>query len=422
MTLENKIALLNDNVGSLVSETNKLTSKVESKLTEYDDWINTIYKSSSVTLKVGSKEEFKHPVEAADHINKSKGDISWKIEIAAGVYEFPYNGIDAIKFSYNKYVQIIGASTNASDVIFKYVGDNHAYMIIAERNSYIDVRNISFKGTNLITNSLISQIRDRSLRSGMAGGGLAHGILCRFNSSAYIKNCDFNNLWHAIHCHDNCKIDIDNINGTQLYGGVHCTANSRIYIKRSFLRGTGPGPWNKSCWAAFAAFHCSSIFCYGVECRDFHVGLYCQWSSDFHFHQTYDYDNDGISKINIKNGHIENCHHALHIWHHSGGNAANLLVKNMQSHAIMCGCGSNIHANHNVTIDGADIGFYVVHDSAIVANHSTVRHCRNTAYYSAHKSELHAGGTRGRLVGNRIGYSPGRSHSLGNHDAYIYFS
>ncbi len=123
------------------------------------------------------------------------------------------------------------------DVIFRYIGDEHHYMIIGERNNHIDVRNISFKGTNLITNLLISQIRDRTLRSGMAGGGLIQGILCRFNF-AYIENCDFNNLWHAIGS-DNCKMDIHNINGTQLYGGAHCTANSRIYIKRSFLRGIG---------------------------------------------------------------------------------------------------------------------------------------------------------------------------------------
>ena len=79
-------------------------------------------------------------------------------------------------------------------MIFRYIGDEHHYMIIGERNTHIDVQNISFKGTNLITNLLISQIRDRTLRSGMAGGGLAQGILCRFSSSAYIENCDFNNL------------------------------------------------------------------------------------------------------------------------------------------------------------------------------------------------------------------------------------
>ena len=257
----------------------------------------------------------------------------------------------------------------------------------------------------------------------MAGGGLAQGILCRFSSSAYIENCDFNNLWHAIHCHDNCKMDIHNINGTQLYGGAHCSANSRIYIKRSFLRGIGGALTGSSApWSALAAYHCSSIFGYGMECRDFHMGLYCHWTSDFHFHQAYDYDTDGITKINIKNGHIENCYHAIHAWHHSGGNTANLLVKNMQSHGILCGQGSNIHANSNVTVDGANIGFYANHSSAIVCNNSTARNCRDKGYYSGHKSEVHAGGTLSRVSGNAINYSPGSSHVLGNHDAIMYIS
>ena len=425
MTLEQQIASLNDNVGNLVSKSDQLTSTIENKLAEYEDWKGTISKPNPVILQVGADKEFIHPVDAANHVNSHhlSGDVFWKIEIDPGTYEFPYQGIHEMKFSYHKNVQIIGTSENAGDVIFRYIGDEHHYMIIGERSTHIDVQNISFKGTNLITNLLISQIRDRTLRSGMAGGGLAQGILCRFSSSAYIENCDFNNLWHAIHCHDNCKMDIHNINGTQLYGGAHCTANSRIYIKRSFLRGIGGAlSGSSSPWAALGAFHCSSIFCYGMECRDFHMGLYCHWGSDFHFHQAYDYDTDGVTKINIKNGHIENCYHAIHAWHYSGGNVNNALAKNIESNAITSGQSSNVHAHSNVTVDGANIGFYTIHSSCLIANSSTARNCRHTAYYSAHKSEMHAASTSSRLSGNAVNYSPGGSHALGNHDSYNYFS
>ena len=424
MTLEQQIALLNDNVGNLVSKSDQLTGTIEDRLQEYEEWKGTINKPNPVILQVGADKEFTHPVDVATHIenNSLAGDILWKIEIDPGIYEFPHQGIHEMKFSYHKNVQIIGTSENAGDIIFRYAGDERHYMIICERNTHIDVKNISLKGVTGFTGTFISQIKDRSLRDGMAGGGLAHGILCRFNSSAVIENCNFNRLWHAIHCHDGCKIDISNITATELYGGVHCTGNSRIYIKRSSLRGVGAGTGATAPWAALGAFHCSSIFGYGVECRDFHMGLYCHWTSDFHFHQAYDYDTDGITKINIKNGHIENCYHAIHAWHYSGGNVNNALAKNIESNAITSGQSSNVHANSNVTVDGANIGFYTIHSSCLIANSSTARNCRHTAYYSAHKSEMHAASTSSRLSGNAVNYSPGGSHALGNHDSYNYFS
>ena len=424
MTLEQQIASLNDNVGNLVSKSDQLTGTIEDKLQEYEDWKKTIHKANPIILQVGADKEFIHPVDAATHIanNNLAGNVVWKIEIDPGIYEFPYQGIHEMKFSYHKNVQIINKSGIPTDVIFRYVGDERHHMIIAERNSHVDIRNISFKGITQITGTFISQIKDKSLRSGMAGGGLAHGILARFNSSAYIENCNFNRLWHAVHCHDNCKIDIINITGTELYGGAHCTANSRLYIRRSSLRGVGAGTGSNAPWAALGAFHCSTIFCYGIDARDFHMGLYCHWGSDFHFHQAFDYDTDGITKINIKEGYIENCYHALHIWHRSGGNINNALIKNMQSHAVLCGQSSNIHAHHNVRVDGAAIGFYVVHSACIIANSSSAKNCRHTAYYAYYKSELHASTTSAKLSGNNVNYSPGGSASLGNYDSYIYFN
>ena len=70
-----------------------------------------------------------------------------------------------MKFSYHKNVQIINKSGIPTDVIFRYVGDERHYMIIAERNSHVDIRNISFKGITQITGTFISQIKDKSLRS-----------------------------------------------------------------------------------------------------------------------------------------------------------------------------------------------------------------------------------------------------------------
>jgi hypothetical protein len=424
MTIEDQIASLNDNVGTLVSKSDQLTTAIETKLNEYETWKESIHKSNPVILQVGADKEFTHPVDAINHINSHNlaGDIFWKIEIDPGIYEFPHNGVGELKFSHFKYVQIIGNTTNSSDVIFKHISNNHVWLIIGERNSHIDVRNISFMGDIDITKNYIQSIRDRSLRSGMSGGGLSHGILARHNSSFYVKNCNFNKLWHAIHCHDNCNMTIDDITASNIYGGAHATANCRIYITRSVFQGIGSGVYEDTSWAGLASFHNSSIFCYGMEIKDFHVGLYCHWSSDFHFHRAYDYDSDGVTKINIKDGLIENCYHGIHTWYYSGGNINNSLVKNSQNNAIVVGQSSNIHALENIIVDGAEIGYYVSHTSILAANGSIARNCRNIGYYSAHKSELHASNTTSNLSGNAVNYSPAISHSLANSDSYIYIS
>lgn len=426
MTLEQQVASLNDNVGNLVLKSAELTKSVEDKLQEYEDWKSSIRSDHPVILQIGPDKEFQHPVDAAKHIeenNRLTGDILWKLEIDPGTYEFPYQGIHGMTFSHNKNVQIIGISENISDVIFRYIGDQRLYMIIAERNSHIEIRNISFHGITQFTPTFVTQIYDRSLREGMAGGGLAHGILARYNSSTIIEDCNFYRMWRAIHCHDNCKMDIKNITGSELHGGVYADSNCRIYISRSSLQGVGvSNNPSTSSWAALAAYHASSIFCYGVDCRNFHLGLYAHWTSDFHFHRAYDYDTDGITQINIKDGHIENCYHGFHIWHASVGNINNTLIKSMQSHGIVSGQSSTIHAGVNVRVDGAEIGYYAIHQAIIAANNSSARNCRHTGYYSAHKSEVHANSTLTAAGGNKTNYSPGSSHSLGNYDAYIYRS
>ena len=423
MTLEQQIALLNDNVGSLTLEARNLTDKVENKLAEYESWKNTIHTKNPVILQVGQSHKFKHPVEAALHIqdHQLSGDILFQIEIEAGLYEFPYKENHQLLFSNFKNVNIIGKGENPSDVIFRYIGDNHCYMILAEKNSSIEVKNISLQGNIPITTTFMKQIRTRALREGMAGGGLAHGIMASYNSYANVENCSFYRLWHALYCDNNSAMNINNVNGSELQGGAHARINSAININRSTFRGIVTG-WQDASWAGLGAFHGSSIFSYGVTCLDFWVGLYSHWNSDFHFHRAFDYDNDGVTQINIRDGLIENCYHAIHVWHHSGGNVNNSLMRNMRSHAVFCGQSSNMHACNNVIVEDADIGFHAIHSSCIVANDSIAKNCRNAGYSSFHKSEIHASGTKSRLSGNRINYSPGGSHALGNHDSYIYFS
>ena len=83
MTLEQQIALLNDNVGNLVSKSDQLTGTIEDRLQEYEEWKGTIHKPNPVILQVGADKEFTHPVDVATHIenNSLAGDILWKIEI-----------------------------------------------------------------------------------------------------------------------------------------------------------------------------------------------------------------------------------------------------------------------------------------------------------------------------------------------------
>ncbi len=425
MTLEQQISSINENIGNLIVATEQLTNKVENKLQEYEIWKGTLNKSNPVVLKVGSDKEFQHPVDAAIHIANHglAGDVIWRIEIDPGIYDFPYHGIHELGFSFYKNVQIIGLSGNPSDTIFRYVGDNHRWMVYADKHSCIEIRNIGFKGSNPITPTFINQINNRILRDGMAGAGLAHGILVKYNSSGYVTNCSFNRLWHALHCHDNSKLDINNVNGSEIYGGAHAVANSRIEITRSTFTGIDrAGQWASTSWAGLGAFHNSEVFANGMTIRNFNAGLYCHWGSDFHLHKAFDYADDGITEINIKNSLIEDCYHGVHTWHKSDGNINNLLTRNIESYAIVCGQTSNVHAAYNVTVDGADIGFYVVHGSGLVANDSTARNCRNVAYYSANKSELHAINTSKNLSLNAINYSPNASSVLGNTDSLIYFS
>ena len=422
MSLEQQIASLNDNVGNLISASERLSGRVESKLQEYENWKGTLVKPNPIVLKVGIDKEFRHPVDAAARITNSAfvGDVFWKIEIDPGIYDFPYKGTHELCFSFFKNVHINGLTSNPGDTIFRYVGDEHHYMIIAHKNSYIEVRNIAFKGIIPITPSFITQINNRSLRWGMPGAGLAHGILARYNSSAYIENCSFNRIWIAGHCHDNSKLDIRNVIGTELNGGFFAVSNSRIEINRSSLSGIGAS--SPTSWMGLASFHCSSIFAFGVTCSAFNVGLYSHWNGDFHFHKAIDFAEDGVTEINIRNGLIENCWHGVHAWHNAVGNINNCLIRGSQSHAILCGQTSNVHASSNVTVDGADIGFFAIHSSALVANDSIARNCRGIAYHSAHKSEVHAANTSRNLSGNAVNYSPGSSHALGNTDSLLYFS
>lgn len=418
MTLEQQISSLNENVGNLVVAAEQLTDKVENKLQEYEVWKGTLNKANPVILRVGSNKEFKHPVDAAARIanNGLAGDVFWRIEIDPGIYEFPYKGAHEIAFSYSKNVQVIGLGNNPDDTIFRYVGDEHHYMLIAERNSTMLVRNISLRGNFAFTADFVNRLNNRSLRWGMAGAGLAHGVLARWQSSAVIDNCTFYRLWAAAHCHDGSKLDIFNVSGSELQTGCFAVANSRIEMTRSTLSGFGPYG------IGLGSFHCSSVFGWGVIFRNFCIGVQSNWNSDFHFHQALDYAADGITPVNVQNGLIENCVNGINVWFSSEGNTNNLLIRNSSSHALVVGQTSNVHAAYNVTVDGADIGYYVIHGSALIANSSVARNCRGIAYFSANKSELHAADTIRSLSGNATNYSPSGSGVLGNTDSLLYIS
>ena len=110
MSLEQQISSLNENVGNLISATEKLTNKVENKIQEYNDWKTTIIKPNPIVLKVGIDKEFRHPVDAAAKIASGAfaGDVLWRMEIDPGVYDFPYKGVHEVLFSYFKNVQVVG--------------------------------------------------------------------------------------------------------------------------------------------------------------------------------------------------------------------------------------------------------------------------------------------------------------------------
>ncbi len=181
MTLEQQISSLNENVGNLVVAASQLTDKVENKLREYETWKGTLNKANPVVLKVGSDKEFKHPIDAATRIANHgfAGDVLWRIEIDPGIYDFPYKGIHEVNFSYFKNVQVIGLGNNPNDTIFRYIGDEHHFMLVAERNSTMLVRNISLRGNFAFTADFVTRLNNRSLRWGMSGAGLAHGVLAR---------------------------------------------------------------------------------------------------------------------------------------------------------------------------------------------------------------------------------------------------
>lgn len=418
MSLEQQIASLNENVGSLISSTEKLTDKVENKLQEYENWKCTLVKPNPIILKVGADKEFKHPVDAAARVASSAlvGYVLWRIEIDPGLYTFPYKGVHEVVFSYFKNVQVVGLGNAPGDTIFQYVGDEHRFMLIAERNSSMLVKNICFKGSFAFTPDFVTKLNNRTLRWGMPGAGLAHGVLARYQSSVTIDNCTFNRVWVVAHCHDNSKLDISNISATEIQTGVYAVANSRIEMSRSNLSGFGPYG------IGMGSFHCSSLFGYGIILRNFWAGVQSNWNSDFHFHQALDYASDGVTPINIQNGFIENCVNGINAWFSSEGNTNNLLVRNSSSHAIVVGQSSNVHAASNVIVEGADVGYYVIHSSCLIANDSIARNCRGVAYLSSNKSELHAVNTSKNLSGNAGSYSPGGSGALGNTDSLIYFS
>lgn len=418
MSLEQQISSLNENVGNLISATEKLTNKVENKIQEYNDWKTTIIKPNPIVLKVGIDKEFRHPVDAAAKIASGAfaGDVLWRMEIDPGVYDFPYKGVHEVLFSYFKNVQVVGMGANPGDTAFRYVGDEHHYMLVAERNSAITVNNLSFRGNFAFTPDFVTKLNNRSLRWGMPGAGLAHGVLARYESSAVISNCTFNRVWAVAHCHDSSKLDISNISATEIQTGVYALGSSRIEMSRSNLSGFG------AYGIGMGSFHCSSVFGYGIILRNFCIGVQANWNSDFHFHQALDYAADGVTPTNVQNGLIENCVNGINTWFYSGGNTANLSIRSSSSHAIVVGQSSNVHACTNVTVDGADIGYYAVHTSCLIANDSIARNCRGVAYYSSNKSEVHAANTSKNLSGNAAGYSPGSSSVLGNMDSVVYFS
>jgi hypothetical protein len=429
MTIEQQVAELNENVGNLVSRSEILTDKIDDKLGEYEDkfqelqaWKDTIQKSSPITLEVGSGKEFAHPVDAANHINNSSltGDNHWIIRIDPGVYEFPHNGVSGMAFSDHKIITITGTSGNVEDVIFRHINhDYFVWFILAERNTYVTVAHISFEEINPITNSLIDQFRNGSLKSGMEGAGRSGGIICRYNSNANIYNCNFTNLWHCIYCHDNCHMSVNHINGTRLYSGGYCHSSSRIHISKSSFEGIGGIlDGNPSPWLGLGANSSSTLICYGINIKGFQIGIRSHWGSDVHFFKTTSYESDGVTLFDI-NGHIENCHHGIHCYYHSIVNVRNTLIQNIEDVAITAGKSSHIDAQSNVIVDGAHYGYFCGYNSFMDANDSSAENCQ-TAYRATNQSGIQA--LRTTVSNNEINYSPAISEVSDNYDSLILFS
>ena len=273
-----------------------------------------------------------------------------------------------------------------------------------------------------MTKDRVIAISERNFVNNNAGGW-ANGISGHFNSTLRINSCQFTNLWHAVVIHDSSQAYIEQCVGTDVVHGVGAHRTSYITMNRCQWTGIGDtsDTWRYGYGAE--ARHSSVLHAYGNSISNFHNGVQAHWNGDVHFHRAYDWGgDDGRTATNVVNGLIENCTYGVTVWHHSVGNFNHLSILNSQEIAFQGGMTSCPHAGVEVTIDGAKIGFRSIHVASIYANNSTVKNCSQYGFHVSHLAEIHASGTRAKVSGNAENYSPGASHTPGNHGGQIYIS
>ena len=413
-----------EQITDLISGYTDLKDYFESCREDMQPFMAAVRHPHQVTLEVGADKEFAHPIEACLHLNHHAmaNNIAWKIVIDPGIYPFPYQDHRGCTIDHGKQVEITSRSGNAADVVFEGHSEHHDWLVRAEHQCHLTISHITFRDARQLTRNRIDAVNQRNYVENNAGG-IVHGVLVTNSSSLNIAHCQFSDLWHAIGLQVNSQATIDQCNGTAIGHAVFLWQTSFARMTRCQWTGVIDDDSNWHYGTGVGVSHSSVLHANGNRLKNFHHGVHCHWSSDAHFHRAHSWGgSDGRTPVDIVNGRIENCHHGVHVWHSSGGNFSNLSIINSRSHAFVTGCGSSTYAHHNVTIDGAHDGFYCRHSASIVANHAVVKNCRATAFVAAYLAEIHAGGTRAHVSGNAHNYSPGASHTPGNHGGQIYIS
>jgi hypothetical protein len=426
-TVDEKMQLIDQRVEAAeqtIDDTVDLTGMMDARLQSYEDFKVSLDNSNPVIVEVGEGKQFEHPADMATHINnRGMNGEHWKVIIHPGVYTFPHDGIQGCHFHHNKHVEIVSSTDNAADVVLQNNSEHHAWLVIGDYNCHLDISHITFRDSRELTSTRVGAVDNRDHVNNNAGG-IVHGVRVRYGSHLRIAHCNFNHVWHAIGLHDNSQAYIEYCVGNNVGYGLYSWRNSYTNMKRCQWTGIGDpadDSWRKG--TGVGINHSSVLHANGNTIKNFYYGVASYWSSDVHFHRFHNWGgDDGRTPVDIVNGVIENCHHGVSVWYSSGGRFNHLSILNSRSHAFRTGCGSSTYANSNVTIDGADIGFYCRHNASIVANDSMVKNCTSYGFHAAYLSEIHAGSTQAHVSGNGTNYSPAASHTLGNHAGQIYFS
>lgn len=413
-----------EQITDLISGYTDLKQYFETYRSQMQPFLAAVEHPHQVTLEVGEGKAFAHPVDAYLHIHNHamNHNIAWKMVVYPGVYSFPYKGRQGCHFHHSKHVTIVSSTNKAADVIFEGNGEHHAWLLIGDHHCHLIIRHITFRDTRKLTSSRVDAVNNRNYVNNNAGG-INHGVLVRYGSTLSIAHCQFQDLWHSISLHDSSQAYIDECNGINTCHGVWLSRTSFAQMNKCQWTGVGDIADSWRYGGGVGTFHGSVLHARGNMIKNFNVGVYGHWSSNVHFNRFYRWGGtDGRTPVDIVNGHIEQCRHGVHVWHHSGGHFTDLSILSSQSHAFLTGMSSSTYAHSNVIIDGADIGFYCRHSASIVANTATVRNCRSYGFHAAYLSEIHAASTQAHVSGNANNYSPAASHTPGNHAGQIYIS